>query len=81
MIIKFTKPNDNKASGIISSMLDSPEGRRSLAQLMVSPIARALEYQAIGRRLLLVDELPSPPIVYLIPRSNIISIINNTKCQ
>ena len=43
---------------IIAQALDTPEGRVSLAQAMVEPIKIALEYQAIGRKLLMVDELP-----------------------
>jgi len=42
----------------ISQTLDTPEGRTALAQAMVEPIRRALEYQAVGRKLLMVDELP-----------------------
>jgi len=43
---------------LIAQALDTPEGRVSLAQAMVEPIRRALEYQAVGRKLLMVDELP-----------------------
>ena len=43
---------------IIAQALDTPEGRVALAQAMVEPIRRALEYQAVGRKLLMVDELP-----------------------
>ena len=43
---------------LIAEALESPEGRVSLAQAMVEPIKIALEYQAIGRKLLMVDELP-----------------------
>jgi len=43
---------------LISQVLDTPEGRVALAQAMVEPIRRALEYQAVGRKLLMVDELP-----------------------
>ena len=42
----------------IAQTLDTPEGRTALAQAMVEPIRRALEYQAVGRKLLMVDELP-----------------------
>lgn len=42
----------------IGQALDTPEGRVALAQAMVEPIRRALEYQAVGRKLLMVDELP-----------------------
>jgi len=43
---------------MIAQALDTPEGRVALAQAMVEPVRRALEYQAIGRKLLMVDELP-----------------------
>jgi len=43
---------------IISEAMDTPEGRLALATAMVTPIRRALEYNAIGRKLLMVDELP-----------------------
>ena len=42
---------------LIAQALDTPQGR-ALAQAMVEPIRRALEYQAVGRKLLMVDELP-----------------------
>jgi hypothetical protein len=47
-----------KKEAIIAKALASDEGRAALAQAMVEPIRRQLEYQAIGRKLLLVDELP-----------------------
>jgi hypothetical protein len=43
---------------MIAQALDTPEGRVALAQAMVEPIRRALEYQAVGRKLLMIDELP-----------------------
>ena len=43
---------------VIAQALNTDEGRTALAQAMVEPIRRALEYQAVGRKLLLVDELP-----------------------
>lgn len=43
---------------LIAQALDTPEGRVALAQAMVEPIRRALEYQVVGRKLLMVDELP-----------------------
>ena len=43
---------------LIAQALDTPQGRVALAQAMVEPIRRALEYQSIGRRLFTVDELP-----------------------
>lgn len=43
---------------VIAQALQTDEGRTALAQAMVEPIRRSLEYQAVGRKLLLVDELP-----------------------
>lgn len=44
---------------IIAQAINTDEGRVALAQSMVEPIRRSLEFQAVGRKLLLVDELPS----------------------
>jgi len=49
--------NDEKEM-IIAQALETDEGRTALAQAMVEPIRRSLEYQAVGRKLLMVDELP-----------------------
>ena len=56
----FTKHNeaDNAREALIAQALETDEGRVALAQAMVEPIRRALEYQAVGRKLLMVDELP-----------------------
>ena len=54
----FTKTNDNEREALIAQALETDEGRVALAQAMVEPIRRALEYQAVGRKLLMVDELP-----------------------
>ena len=43
---------------VIAQALQTDEGRVALAQAMVEPIRRSLDYQAVGRKLLLVDELP-----------------------
>lgn len=47
-----------KKEMLVAQALDTAEGRVALAQAMVEPIRRALEYQAVGRKLLMVDELP-----------------------
>ena len=56
----FTKNSlsDNEKEIIIAQALETDEGRTALAQAMVEPIRRSLEYQAVGRKLLMVDELP-----------------------
>jgi len=50
--------NDQEREALIAQALETDEGRVALAQAMVEPIRRALEYQAVGRKLLMVDELP-----------------------
>jgi hypothetical protein len=52
------KAIQQKKEALIAQALETPEGRVALAQAMVEPIRRALEYQAVGRKLLMVDELP-----------------------
>lgn len=49
---------DNEKEQVIAQALETDEGRVALAQAMVEPIRRSLEYQAVGRKLLMVDELP-----------------------
>lgn len=50
--------SDSDKEMIIAQALETDEGRTALAQAMVEPIRRSLEYQAVGRKLLMVDELP-----------------------
>lgn len=50
--------NQQKES-IIAKALETDAGRQSLAQAMVAPIRRAMNYAAIGRKMLMVDELPN----------------------
>lgn len=49
---------DGTRNAIIARSLNTNRGRTILANAMVAPIRRALNYQGIGRRLLQVDELP-----------------------
>ena len=49
---------DAQKEEVIAQALETDEGRVALAQAMVEPIRRSLEYQAVGRKLLMVDELP-----------------------
>ena len=49
---------DREKEEVIAQALETDEGRVALAQAMVEPIRRSLEYQAVGRKLLMVDELP-----------------------
>jgi len=57
MITKDNLTTEQKQA-VVAQALNSDEGRVALAQAMVEPIRRSLEYQAVGRKLLLVDELP-----------------------
>lgn len=50
--------SDSQKEAIIATALETEEGRIALAQSMVEPIRRSLEYQAVGRKLVMVDELP-----------------------
>ena len=60
---KVSRPSPSKEKydhreAVITAALNTQEGRISLAQAMAEPIIRAMDYQSIGRRLLMVDELP-----------------------
>jgi hypothetical protein len=52
------KLTDIQREEVLAQAIETPEGRVVLAQVMVEPIRRSLEYQAVGRKLLMVDELP-----------------------
>jgi len=54
----MTRQGVEEREFLIAQSLETNEGRLALAQAMVEPIRRALEYQAVGRKLLMVDELP-----------------------
>jgi hypothetical protein len=56
--MSLQKLTDTQKEEIIAQALETDEGRVALAQAMVEPIRRSLEYQAVGRKLLMVDELP-----------------------
>jgi hypothetical protein len=43
---------------LISNALETNEGRAALASAMANPIRMSLDYQGIGRKLLVVDPLP-----------------------
>jgi len=52
-------PISNEVNDYITSKyLNSLSGRTALAASMANPIRRSLDYQGIGRRLLVVDQLP-----------------------
>ena len=58
MAFDKTGLSDQDKEMVIAQALETDEGRTALAQAMVEPIRRSLEYQAVGRKLLMVDELP-----------------------
>lgn len=58
MALEKTNMTDAEKEQIIAQYLGSKAGREALAQAMVEPIKIALEYQAVGRKLLMTDELP-----------------------
>jgi len=53
----FLDPVDWR-SAVISKALNSNSARSALARSMTEPIKRSLSYQALGRTMLLVEELP-----------------------
>lgn len=57
-MVRNNKNVNEQREAIIAMALDSADGRVALAQAMVEPIKTSLMYQAIGRKLLMVDELP-----------------------
>lgn len=52
MLISFIKDED------IVHISETEEGRVALAQAMANPIRMSLDYQGVGRKLLVVDPLP-----------------------
>lgn len=50
--------------GPIVGYLKSPGGRQHLAQLMVAPIRRSLDYHSISRQALCIDPLPQGALPY-----------------
>lgn len=55
---------DERKEAIIVQALSTDEGRIALARAMLEPIRGQLEYQAIGRKLLMVDELSQGAMQY-----------------
>jgi hypothetical protein len=49
---------DDFFGGIISKYLRTQAGRQALAQAMIQPILRQLDYQGIARRALMVEPMP-----------------------
>ena len=61
-LVKNVRGVNDQKEAIIAAALDTAEGRTVLAQAMVEPIKTSLMYQGIGRKLLMVDELPQGAI-------------------
>ncbi|MGG2309823.1 hypothetical protein, partial [Salmonella enterica] len=57
-MVKTLNNEAERKEQVIAHAMESAEGRLALAQAMVKPIKTSLQYQAIGRKLLMVDELP-----------------------
>ena len=53
----MAKLSDEQKQQIIAEALETEDGRAALAQAMVEPIKRELEYSGIARKLLMVDEV------------------------
>lgn len=52
------KLSDREKGRLIAEAMKTPEGRVKLAQSMMQPLRRNLDYQAIGRKVFPVQELP-----------------------
>ena len=55
---------EENAERVIYDAIASAEVRSQFGAAMVEPIRRALEYQGVGRRLLMVDEFPEAVLRY-----------------
>lgn len=53
------KVEKNDKQGIIAKLLSSQAGRQRLARSMVQPLRTRLDYQSIGRKAFMVEQLPS----------------------
>jgi hypothetical protein len=58
-MVRNTRSKNEHKEAVIAMALETPEGRTALAQAMVEPIKISLNYQGIGRKLVMVDELPN----------------------
>lgn len=91
MIINFQKPkkiapkntrngkllSNEEKEAIIAAALQTDEGRMALARSMVEPIRRNLDYVAIGRKMLQVDEIPQGYHTFSSYTSNNIKTMDN----
>jgi hypothetical protein len=57
-VSKMSELTNDQKEFLISKALETEEGRVALAQAMANPIRVSLDYQGVGRKLLVVDPLP-----------------------
>lgn len=59
--------DDNLRQSYIAKYLSSPAGRSALAQSMVQPLRRNLDYHSIGRKIFMVQDLPQGALPVYFP--------------
>jgi len=59
MLTKHAGLTDGEKEALIVKALSSESGKLALAQAMATPIRLSLDYQSVGRKLLVVDALPA----------------------
>jgi hypothetical protein len=57
-------PAGEQKEAIIAQALNTDEGREALKLAIVEPVRRALEYNSVARKLLMVDELPQGALAH-----------------
>lgn len=50
--------NEQQRESLISDALNTPEGKAALHAAMSAPLKNSIMYQSIGRKLLMVEDLP-----------------------
>ncbi len=50
-------PLEEISPSLVGAAFDSPEGKLVTAQAMVEPIKRALDYQGIGRKMVMMQQI------------------------
>lgn len=53
-----SQQRENEMEELLATALESEQGRIAIANAMANPIRNTLDYQSIGRKLLMVDPLP-----------------------
>lgn len=54
----MTKTTNEQRESLISDALSTPEGKAALHAAMTAPVNTPMMYQSIGRKLLMVEDLP-----------------------